>query len=149
VIITGWRGLFLLGDLPGRWNAVPTFPGISIFVFVPLALTYWQLSRWYLEFSDEGVAGLSSRGIIAFSAVEKWAINGRTLLLWPVAGEAPVQDSQQRKERLFFIRRGSVTYFWVRPGVPKGTYWAAVAEDDVPAISALLTERIGPSGASL
>jgi len=142
--LVGWRGLFYEVDLPGRWNAWSTIPGIAILAFLPWALTYWHISRWPVELSDDGIAGISQRGIIAFSAIEKWAISGRTLLLWPMAGQATPEQSHRRTGWFPYIRRGSVARFWVRPGVPTGTYWAAIEDDKVHAISALLTEQFGP-----
>ncbi|MCL2653573.1 MAG: hypothetical protein FWD63_07295 [Propionibacteriaceae bacterium] len=138
-IAYGWRALFSAGPFTAGGPLVP--PTIGLIVWVPLAFAYWRISRSCLGFTPSGIVGLSSKREIPYGEIDRWAIQNRTLYLWPAA-QARTAAEPTGDQRSFFsgLVAGALR---LHPGAPRDANWAAINPSQVGAISELLTTRVG------
>jgi len=136
LIVDGWRGIFFNGALGPGGPDLP--PAISLIAFIPLAVVCWRIAKWPLDFTPTGIVGLSKKREVPYSEIGRWAIQGRTLYLWPAASfERTASESGGGRSPSL------VGALWVHPSVPRGANWMAIETRKTEAIAGLLTAHVG------
>ena len=125
-VVGGWR----YGPVVWKWLGC-----IAGFGALTQAVSYAQGVRCRLVFGDDGVTGLlptMPRTVLTASRCAKWAVRGKTLIVWPA-----LQARQPGRHPMQMAR--------LRPGVPLGACWAQLDPARLDDVTAWMTRWAGPS----